>query len=131
MILIDTHVLIWFLSGHKKLTQVHYQKISEALELNQLCLSAISIWEIAVKERSGNLDLSKPLGVLLHEVDSALYIIPITSQILYDSVYLPGDFHKDPADRIIVSTAISGNHKLITYDEKILQYAEMGHVCCL
>jgi len=64
MILIDTHVLIWFLAGHKKLTQSHYQQISDALALKQLCLSAISIWEIAVKERSGNLDLTKPLAVL-------------------------------------------------------------------
>lgn len=131
MILIDTHVLIWFLAGDKKLTPMHNQQIDEALKLGQLCLSAISIWEIAVKKRSDNLKLTQPLDVLLHEIDAVICIIPLTAEILYNSVYLPGDFHKDPADRIIISTAMSGNHQLITYDRKIIAYGKQNHLTCL
>ena len=131
MILIDTHVLIWFLSGHKKLTASHQQQILKSIESKELCLSAISIWEIAVKERSGNLELSKPLHTLLNEIEAFISILPVTAKILYDSVHLPGDFHKDPADRIILATTLSNDYQLITYDEKILQYAKMGHVHCL
>jgi PIN domain nuclease of toxin-antitoxin system len=131
MILIDTHVLIWFLSGHTELTLFHRKKMCKALELKQLFLSAISIWEIAVKERSGNLDLLKPLNILLQEIESVICVIPLTAEILYSSVYLPGDFHKDPADRIIISTALSGNYQLITYDKKILEYSRQGHLTCL
>lgn len=131
MILIDTHVLIWFLSGYKRLSEFHHEQICDALVSKQLLLSAISIWEIAIKERAGRLNLSKPLDILRQELEATICIIPITAEILYNSVYLPGDFHKDPADRIIISTAIFENCQLITYDEKIVQYAAAGHVRCL
>ena len=51
-----------------------------------------------------------------------LHFIPVTNQIAVKSVHLPGKLHSDPADRIIVATAIIQETTLITADEKILNY---------
>jgi PIN domain nuclease of toxin-antitoxin system len=48
--------------------------------------------------------------------------------ISFGSTRLPGDFHSDPSDRIIVATARYLNAQLITEDKAILSYANLGHV---
>lgn len=55
-------------------------------------------------------------------------LCPLTPDIAYDSVNLPGDFHGDPADRMIVSSARILNGTLVTFDKKILEYSEAGYV---
>ena len=57
-----------------------------------------------------------------------IYLVPLESEIAIDSVYLPGDFHSDPADRFIVATARYLDVPLVTADGKILSYAATGHV---
>ncbi len=52
----------------------------------------------------------------------------ITSAIAIDASYLPGDFHSDPMDRLIVATARHLGIPIVTGDRKILAYAEIGHV---
>ncbi len=54
--------------------------------------------------------------------NSGLRVIDLTPEIAIDSCNLPGEFHKDPADRIIVATARTQNLTLLTKDKKIIDY---------
>ena len=73
------------------------------------------------------LELREPVQQWLDRVVRipTLHLLPASPQILLDSTRLPGSFHKDPADRIIVATARAHSSPLLTTDEKILAY---GHV---
>ncbi|GHU29110.1 hypothetical protein FACS1894152_7350 [Bacilli bacterium] len=96
--------------------------------MGEICLSAISIWEIAMLEKKKRIILAAPIGEWLEEaVDaSSVNIIGLSPHILVDSCNLPGEFHSDPADRMIVSTSRINNIPLITQDEKILKYIDSG-----
>jgi PIN domain nuclease of toxin-antitoxin system len=91
---------------------------------NALIVSAISVWEIAVKHSNGKLPL--PLNVnewfALAKTRPGITIEPLDPLDAIASTQLPGDFHKDPADRIIVAIAYRRNIELMTCDQKILNY---------
>src|SRR5690606_2168339 len=92
-------------------------------------VSAISAWEIAMLVRRGRLALSMHVDEWLLAVQGieCVSIIPISAEVAVQSVSLPGEFHQDPADRMIVALARERNATLITADEKIHRYA---HVRC-
>ena len=87
-------------------------------------LATISIWEVAKKESLGKLDLNRSCKEWLRDASLAkgIEIIPISHSIAWTSAHLPGIFHKDPADQIIVATAQIYDLTLITADKKILNY---------
>jgi PIN domain nuclease of toxin-antitoxin system len=92
-------------------------------------VSAISAWEVGMLVRRGRLALSMPVEEWLLAVQSleGVSIIPISAEIAVQSVNLPGEFHQDPADRMIVALARERNASLLTADEKIHRYP---HVRC-
>jgi PIN domain nuclease of toxin-antitoxin system len=98
--------------------------IGESENQNALIVSAISVWEIAVKHSNGKLPL--PLTVnewfALAKTRPGITIEPLDPLDAIASTQLPGDFHKDPADRIIVAIAYRRNIELMTCDQKILNY---------
>lgn len=122
MILLDTHVLVWLLSDEQQLGNQTRQLIDHAWSNGEAAVSAISFWEVAMLHDKGQLVLTPDLtawrtGLL----DDGLIELPVTGQIGIQAVSLE-DFHKDPADRLIVATALNG-HQLVTVDEKILNWA--------
>lgn len=86
--------------------------------------SAISIYEIGQKARRGKLALSIPLDRWLAIAlrPAFVYVIPIDADIAHEANELPGDFHGDPADRLIVATARKYNLTILTSDRKIRDY---------
>ena len=121
MILLDTHVLVWLLSDEQQLGNQTRQMIDQAWSSNEAAVSAISFWEVAMLQDKGRLVLTPDLmawrtGLL----DDGLIELPVTGQIGIQAVSLE-DFHNDPADRLIVATALSG-HQLVTVDTKILDW---------
>ena len=60
-----------------------------------------------------------------------LTLAPLTPEIALESTRLPGTFHGDPSDRIIVATARKMSARLLTSDEKIIQYGKQHHVAVL
>ncbi len=62
---------------------------------------------------------------------SGVNLAPMDIDLLVQSSFLPGDFHKDPADRIIVATARALGVPVVTRDRLILGYAEQGHVLAI
>lgn len=87
-------------------------------------LATISIWEVARKESLGKLSLSLSSKEWLRDSSnlSGIELIELTDSIAWDSCHLPGEFHRDPADQIIVATARCHNLILITTDGKIIDY---------
>ncbi len=123
MILLDTHIWIWHVQGDQRLT-ADYTSIIQQYEPIGLGISAISLWEIAKIVQLGRLSLPVPLAdwFLIALAYPGVTLLPFTPQIAIESTQLPGTFHKDPSDQIIVATARIYNVPLMTYDGKILNY---------
>ena len=124
MITLDTHALIWWLNGDKTLSGAALKTINNAMKSGLIYVSVMSTWEIAMLVRADRLVIAMPLNEWIEKIEKLPFItfVPVSNEIAHDSVNLPGEFHKDPADRIIVSTARTNNSTLITSDQKILDY---------
>jgi len=93
-----------------------------------LGLSAISPWEVAKKVSIGKLDLSLPLRPWLVRAtkQEGLTVLPLSTEVCLEANSLPGTFHRDPADQIIVATARLYKATLITSDKRILDYPHVA-----
>ena len=122
MILLDTHVLIWLDVGDSRLGSESLSAIDSAFDSDELAVASISFWEIGMLVAKGRLDMSIDLNVWREELlKNGLYEQPMTGKIGLRAAGL-SDFHGDPADRIIVATAMEFSAELITADNKILRW---------
>ena len=126
MIVLDTHIWVWWIHGDNQLTQTQIEAI-EANEADIIGISAISCWEIAKLVEYERLILPVPLNEWFEQALGypGIQIIELTPQIAITSTQLPGNFHRDPADQIIAATAIEYNCPLVTSDSKITQYSHV------
>jgi PIN domain nuclease of toxin-antitoxin system len=124
MIIIDTHIWLWLLHDPSQLSNTARAQIEIEEPQNGILVSAISVWEIAVKSSLGKLALPLPIEdwYALAKSHSGIVIEPLNPEDAISSTQLPGDFHKDPADRIIVAMARRYDVPLITCDNNILRY---------
>ena len=131
MIVLDTHALIWWVTGDKiQLSKTASKLIDAELKGGEIIVSSISAWEISTLIERGRLALSKDVAEWLALVGQieGLRFVPVDNDIGVASTRLPGDFHKDPADRIIVATARKFSAVLVTADEKIRAYAHVKSI---
>ena len=125
VILLDTHILLWWAGGNPELLSADAAAaITAAITGGEIAVSSISAWEIAMLVDRGRLALSMDVAAWLAVVQEieALRFIPVDHEIGVKAVELPGVFHKDPADRMIVATARKLGVPLVTADEKIRMY---------
>jgi PIN domain nuclease of toxin-antitoxin system len=124
MILLDTHIWLWWLHFPDQLSERGRTLLTVGENQNSLIVSTISVWEIAVKHSNGKLPLPLPVNewFALAKTRPGITIEPLDPLDAITSTQLPGDFHKDPADRIIVAIAYRRNIELMTCDQKILNY---------
>jgi PIN domain nuclease of toxin-antitoxin system len=94
----------------------------------EIGICAITAWEIAMLVKHGRLVLAMDVEAWLNLVASLVSLLPVDRNIAVKSVDLPGDFHKDPADRMIVATARHFGAALVTADEKIRDYPHLKTV---
>jgi PIN domain nuclease of toxin-antitoxin system len=129
-LLLDTHIWLWLVIGDKTLKKSAVSTIKKAAQHHSIYISAISMWEVAMLEFNGRIALGCSTGEWIHRALSApgLSLAALSPEIVVDSVNLPDDFHKDPADRIIVATARKMNLTLLTRDDRILKYSKRGFV---
>ncbi len=121
MILLDTHVVLWLRAGDARLGENSRVEIQDAWDSGQLGVSAISFWEIAMLRNKGRLRYPGNVSLWRQEqLSQGTIEIPVNGEIGIRAYDLP-DFHPDPADRIIVATALAG-HRLITADQQILAW---------
>ena len=129
MILLDTHVWWWSLTEPENLSKKAITFIKQA-KTDERFLSSISIWEFAMMVAKKRIELKiSPTKWLSRAIDeTGIIVIELSPDIATDSCSLPGEFHKDPADRIIVATARVHNLTLLTKDQKILDYPNVKSV---
>ena len=122
MLLMDTHVFLWFVNGDTKLAK----EMLQAIETEEMVwVSVISFWELAIKSSLGKLTLPCPVSQLMEDCAKMnLSILPIKAQHLEQLEHLPW-IHRDPFDRLLICQAQAEGLKLATVDENIRQY-EVG-----
>lgn len=122
MILADTHVLLWLVTGRWRLGPLALDLIEAALTEESGHISAMSFWEIAVLISKDRLEFKLSPGEWRRRtLDRGFSEIPVTGDIGIMAVDI-ADFHADPADRIILATAVLNGLTLITADERILDW---------
>ena len=109
MILLDTHAWVWFISNPELLSNKARIAVDAAVEKKDILISSISTWEVALLVAKKRLTLTMELSdwIAASERLPFVHFIPVDNSIAVKSVNLPGHLHNDPADRIIISTAIS------------------------
>ena len=123
--LLDTHVWVWWNMVPQKLTRRVRSFISTPSRYEELLLSAISVWEFSKllekKRLAISCDPEEWIRVALEM--PKLRLVPLSPTIASRSTRLPGPFHDDPADQIIVATAREENATVVTADERIRGYS--------
>lgn len=132
-LLLDTHAAIWLAEG--QLSDEIFAQIVAAGLTDGVFVSPVSAWEVGLLARprpDGKPAVTfKPdpqtwFATLLSQ--PILMEAPFTPRVAIDSSFLPGPFHNDPADRLLIATARHMNIPLLTRDERILVYSKAGHV---
>ncbi|MFN0119619.1 MAG: type II toxin-antitoxin system VapC family toxin [Blastocatellia bacterium] len=123
MIILDTHVWIWWVHNDLLLPPEMAQAVA-AHESVGPGISAISCWEIAKLVEYNRLRLPLPISDWMTQALSypGITLLELSPEIAIDSTQLPQPFHKDPADQLIVATARIHNAPLVTCDLKIRAY---------
>jgi len=132
VILLDTCALLWTVNGDP-LSSEALKAIDKARNAGDLFLSPVSAWEIGILAQRGKVSfgVSAESYVSRAFTRPGVQIAPLTPEIAVRASYLPGQFHSDPADRLLISTAILMGLILVTRDREILRYAGRGHVSAL
>jgi PIN domain nuclease of toxin-antitoxin system len=123
VILLDTHVWVWWVSRPDHLKPRH----REILELGAdraLGVSIISCWEVAKLVEYGRLTLDRPVGVWIEGAlaEPGISLLHLHPRIVVESTQLPQPFHRDPADQLLVATARALQCAIMTEDTKIASY---------
>jgi len=122
MIVLDTHVWVWWVDGGGQLPPV-YQALLRAEAAKGLGVSAISCWEVAKLVERGRLQLTIPVEQWLAlALLPPVVLLPLSPEVAVGSTRLPPPFHRDPADQIIVATARHYSCPLVTLDGLIRAY---------
>lgn len=126
MLLIDTHVLVWLDEGNARLGKKSLQMVDRFLAGEGLAVCSISFWEVAMLVGKGRIELSTAVDVWRRELmERGLREVPLNGAIAIRAGEL-SDFHGDPADRIIVATALENASTLMTADERILSWSKLS-----
>lgn len=130
VIVLDTHALVWWINDPGQLSKTAQATVEGARKDNALYVSCISSWEIAMLVQRNRLQLALDVRDWLARCEALPFVkfMPVTTAIAVESTRLPDFPHADPADRIIVATALSLGAKLITKDEKIHLYRNLQSV---
>lgn len=119
MYLLDTHALLWFLQNDKQLGKTAL----EIIEHNDVCVSMASLWEIAIKNSLGKLELPLPFDEIFPKqlLINDIAILPI--ELMHLKMINKLDFyHRDPFDRLIIAQALNNDLTLISKDGKFADY---------
>jgi PIN domain nuclease of toxin-antitoxin system len=126
VILLDTHIWVWWVHGDSRLGKSSMDLLKEH-EAQGLGISIISCWEVAKLVEYKRLDLPGRVEEWMEQAlrYPGIRLLELTPQIVVEATQLPGDFHRDPADQLIVATARIHRIPLATVDRKILTYEEV------
>jgi PIN domain nuclease of toxin-antitoxin system len=123
VIVLDTHVWVWWVHGDPRLPDT-CRACLQAHEASGLGVSIISCWEVAKLVEYQRLALPCPVADWLDQALAypGIRLLDLTPAIVVESTQLPGTFHRDPADQLIVATARAYTCPLVTVDARIRAY---------
>lgn len=124
-LLLDTHIWVRFLQGDPSLSAAIVRSVEAAREGGRAFISVISIWEVAMLVQKGRLALPLSVDVWIERSLQlpGVRLLPLSAAIALETARLPEPMHKDPADRILVATALVETLQLVTLDRAILRFA--------
>jgi PIN domain nuclease of toxin-antitoxin system len=120
VIVLDTHVWLWWLSEPSLLSRTAAAAIENA---DRILISSISCFEVATAVAKGRISLDRDVLEWIEDAITVarMELAPLTPKIAVKATQL-GRFHGDPADRLIVATAMMETATLITKDRRIRKY---------
>ena len=129
-LVLDTHAWIWLMEGDARIAPPARRIIERCATDGELLVSSISPWEVGMLEAKGRITFDQDCIDWVRDALSApgIRLAPATPEIAVASTRLPGDFHGDPADRIITATARAHACPLVTADAAIIRYAQSGNI---
>jgi PIN domain nuclease of toxin-antitoxin system len=121
-VLLDTHVLLFWLGGDPRLSRAQARAIAKASADEPLLVSDISLWEVATLASLGRIRLRRPLRDWLEAAVAPPLVrrVSISPAVAAEVADLPATFHRDPADRIIVATARMAGAVVATGESRII-----------
>ena len=121
LLLLDTNALLWLRRGDSRLGRVARREIERAWQSDELAVSAISFWEVGMLVGKGRIRLADDVRAWRRDhLEQGMVEIPLDGETAIRAVQLT-DFLADPADRLIVATALAG-HRLVTSDRRIIEW---------
>lgn len=123
LILLDTHAWVWWIDGSAELSRKARTAIDAAIVDKAVAVSAISCWEIGTLVQRGRLELTMTPADWIARCEALpfLTVVPLDARIALRAADLP-PVHKDPADRLIVATALALGTRLVTKDHRLAGY---------
>lgn len=118
MIVLDTHAWLWWAAESKKLSRPARRLIDSSPRVG---IAPISCWEIAMLVERRRVTLDRPTLTWLRQALSlpGVELLELSPDVAVSAAGLDGKLHDDPADRLIVATALRHGAKLVTRDERI------------
>jgi len=126
-LLLDTHIALWLDSGDDRLRASTLALIDGCWQNGgAILLSAITVWEIALLVDTGRIDLDVPVAAWIERFLDCpgIEAVPLGHQAASRSYQLHHLEHRDPADRLLIATAIELACPLVTYDERIVRFGK-------
>ena len=131
MILVDTHALVWWVSDPKRIPTKARRVLDAAVKAREsVAVSSISIWEIAMLVARKRLEFTIDAESWITAVEALPFFtfIPLDNRIAVRSVELDGFPNRDPADRIIVATALGLGATVVTADSRLRGYKALATI---
>lgn len=128
-LVLDTHAWIWLIMG-APMSPRAMLAIQAAAVHEAIWVPAIAVWELGMLVAKGRLTLDRSVETWVASALQApgLQLAGLDPAVALASTMLPGDFHGDPADRMMVATTRIRGGTLVTRDDKILSYGRAGHL---
>ncbi len=130
MILLDTHAWIWWLAQPHSLSPAARAAIEGSIEGEGVGVSSISVWELALLVHKGRLGLAMDPAAWVEACEALPFLAfyPVDNTVALRAVSLPPAFHADPADRMIVATALVHGMRVVTKDERMRASGLVGAI---
>jgi PIN domain nuclease of toxin-antitoxin system len=127
LIVLDTATWIWRASDPKRLSAAARRAIGP---IDRALVSVISIWEVAMLVAKRRIQLDRPLEQWINVALAlpGIQLASLSPAIAVRSTKLAAEFHPDPADRIVVATALEHEAFVVTPDERIRDYPHVQSV---
>lgn len=123
MVILDTHIWLWWLLGDGALKSFERKALDGLAERGEISISWVTIWETEMLERKGRISLEPNIfnWMEIATTPEVSKVIPVNTDVVLGQKKLPKSFHSDPADRLITSTSMLTEYALATYDRRILE----------